>query len=176
MSNPFESLRGRRGQVHPCCQTTEERQKATKLAKLREANKKLKTFAEGKATEAAKATELYDNELSYIHAAVAEMSFHSPQQPIHEQVQGQVVSVRAVQNQPHNPQQLTHEEEQVQAVSAGATQNDNPSTPKKANGTMSVVEAHTPDKLQFLLSEALGSQRGGPFSSASLVFRRPTSK
>ena len=41
-----------------------------KLAKLREANQKLKAFAEEKATEAAKATDLYTD---YIHAAVREM-------------------------------------------------------------------------------------------------------
>ena len=69
-SNPFQSLRGPSGPVHPCFKTAEERERAIKIANLREANKKLKAFSEEKATEAAKATDLYTD---YINAAVREM-------------------------------------------------------------------------------------------------------
>ena len=69
-SNPFRSLRGPSGPVHPCFKTAEERKRAMTIANIRETNKRLKAFSEEKATEAAKATDLYTD---YINAAVREM-------------------------------------------------------------------------------------------------------
>ena len=135
-SNPFHSLRGRSGPVQPCCQTMEERKKAMELAKLLEANKRLKAFSEEKATEAAKAFDLYNEEINYTHAAVREMRSHTPQDLMHEQAQVQIVSVSEAQNQPHSPQPHTP---QGQAVSAGANAIDELCTPEKLQSLVSLA-------------------------------------
>ena len=115
-ANPFHSLRGRRGPVQPCCQTVKEREKAIKLAKLREANKKLKAFAEEKATQAAKAMELACQEVSFTHAAVREMRSNTAQL-MHEEEPGQADSACAARSEPHGQQQPATVERLDTAVS-----------------------------------------------------------